>query len=215
MTRAPLVPLLLTASAVLVGCGSGATEAGPVPTAATAAGPTRSAPVVSTGTATTPGMTSVETRAHVVCKPQTGGDEGVFTNLTDVRVGAHRGFDRIVFEFQAPKPNPGGHGGVPRYEIRQAQPPFTEDPSGMPIDVSGDAFVRLVIHGATGIDLDGNPTYTGPGTLTPGFGTLAQAVEGGDFEATLIWILGLSRPTCWTTHELHDPDRLVVDFFHA
>jgi hypothetical protein len=219
MTKA--LPLLLILSAFLAGCGSGAKEAGVVPTSSSAAGPSESVPAGTTGTE---GETSSDaadsTQAGppatpVACEPQRGGDEGVFTNLTDVRVGAHNGFDRIVFEFQEPTPNPGGKGGVPSYEIRQAKPPFAEDPSGLPLDVEGDAYVRLVIHGATGADLDGNPTYTGPSTLTPGFGTLAQVVEGGDFEATLTWVLGLSRATCWQVQELHDPDRLVVDFHHV
>ena len=33
--------------------------------------------------------------------------------------------------------------------------------------------------------------------------------------ATLSWVLGLSRPTCWDVQELHDPDRLVIDFHHV
>jgi len=64
-------------------------------------------------------------------------------------------------------------------------------------------------------NLDGNPTYGGSRLLTPGFGTLAEAAQAGDFEATLSWVFGLSRPTCWDVQELHNPDRLVVDFHHV
>jgi hypothetical protein len=120
-----------------------------------------------------------------------------------------------VFEFQAPSPNPGGKAGIPHYEIRTAKPPFSEDPSDRPIDVAGDAFARIVFQGASGYDFDGNATYDGPRRLTPGFGTLAEVVEGGDFEATLTWLLGLSRPTCWQIQELHNPDRVVIDFHHV
>jgi len=219
-----LLPLLLVVSALLTGCGSGAKEARPVPTSTPAVELTDTNPAESAGTegetnsggATAPTEAAPEPApAPAVCDPQTGGEKGVFTNLTDVRVGAHEGYDRIVFEFAAPKPNPGGTGGVPYFEIRQARPPFTEDPSGEPLDVFGDAFVHIVMQGATGYDFDGNPTYAGSRTLTPGFGTLAQVVEGGDFEATLNWVLGLSRPTCWNTQVLHNPDRLVVDFHHV
>lgn len=222
MTKA--LPLLLVVSALLAGCGSGATEAGPVPTSSAAVAPTDTKPAESAGTegetSSGGGATSTEATpepapAPVVCDPETGGEKDVFTNLTDVRVGAHDGYDRIVFEFVAPKPNPGGKGGVPYFEIRQAKPPFTADPSGEPLDVFGDAFVHIVMQGATGYDFDGKPTYAGSRTLTPGFGTLAQVVEGGDFEATLNWVLGLSRPTCWDTQVLHNPDRLVVDFHHV
>src|SRR5262245_27175057 len=220
MTRA--LPLLLIAAALLSGCGSGATEAGPVPTSSQAVEPNQTEPG---GGAGTEGETkSVEASAGrteaspakvpVVCSPETGGEKDVFMNLTDVRVGAHDGFDRIVFEFAEPKPNPAGNRGIPYYEIRQAKPPFTQDPSDMPLDVYGDAFVQLVMQGATGYDFDGNATYAGPRVLTPSFGTLAQAAQAGDFEATLSWILGLSRSTCWDVQELHNPDRLVLDLHH-
>jgi len=222
MTKA--LPLLLVAGTLLAGCGSGANEAGPVPTESPAVEATETLPEsVSTegetssggATSTTGASTATEPAAPAVCEPQTGGEEGVFTNLRDVRVGAHDGYDRIVFEFAPPKPNAGGHRGIPAYEIRQARPPFAQDPSDLPLDVVGDSFVHLVMQGATGYDFDGNPTYTGPRVLTPGFGTLAQAVQGGDFEATLTWVFGLSRPTCWQVQELSNPDRLVVDFHHV
>jgi hypothetical protein len=223
MTKA--LPLLLMISALLAGCGSGAREAGPVPTATPAVEPAESEPAASTSeegetSSVKSGGASTETDAQpapppVVCEPQSGGEDGVFMNLTDVRVGAHDGYDRIVFEFTEPKPNPAGNGGIPYYEIRAAKPPFTQDPSDMPLEVYGDAFVHLVVQGATGYDFDGNPTYGGSRVLTPGFGTLAQAAQSGDFEATLSWIMGLSRPTCWNVQELHNPDRLVIDFHHV
>ena len=103
------------------------------------------------------------------CRPETGGQSGVYTNLVDVRVGTHGDYDRITFEFRAPKPNPGGKSGIPLYEIRSARPPFTHDGSGEPLAVSGNAFVNLVFHGATGVDLEYEPTYHGPAVLRPGF----------------------------------------------
>jgi hypothetical protein len=146
------------------------------------------------------------------CAPETGGQDGVYTNLVDVRIGSHPGYDRITFEFRAPKPNPGGKAGIPRYEIRAARPPFTQDGSGAPLAVSGNAFVNLVFHGATGYDFeDYEPTYDGPAVLRAGFDVLREAVRSGDFEATLGWVLGLERQTCWDVLELRDPERVVID----
>lgn len=146
------------------------------------------------------------------CAPETGGQDGVYTNLVDVRIGSHPGYDRITFEFRAPQPNLGGKSGIPRYEIRAARPPFTQDGSGAPLAVSGNAFVSLVFHGATGYDFeDYEPTYDGPAVLRAGFDVLREAVRSGDFEATLGWVLGLERQTCWDAFELRNPDRVVID----
>jgi hypothetical protein len=153
--------------------------------------------------------------APVSCAPQSGGDRGTFTNLVDVRVGTHAGYDRITFEFAAPEPNPGGDAGIPAYELRTAKPPLREDASGQPMSVDGNAFVGVVFHGAAGYDFDGKPTYEGPDRLHPGFDVLTEAAEAGDFEATLSWYLGLSHRACWSVHELHDPDRVVIDFPHS
>jgi hypothetical protein len=211
-----IVLLALLAAA----CGSAAKEAGPLPpaNATSTATSTTTTPVPATTTKPAPTTTAKQASPPSPpkhCPAAVGGEEGVFTNLTSVRVGAHDGFDRIVFEFKAPSPDPGGKPGIPHYEVRSVKPPFGEDPSDRPLDVYGDAFARVVFQGATGYDIDnGRPTYTGPKVLTPGFGTLAQAVEGGDFETTLTWYLGLSRPTCWQVRELHNPDRVVIDFHH-
>ena len=215
--------LALTSLLVLAFAGAGcgaeeAQEAGPLPTvpASSEAASTTETTAPEPEPETTPTTTAkAAPPPPASCSPQVGGEDGVYMNLKDVRVGAHNGFDRIVFEFQEPHPNPAGNGGIPRYEIRQAKPPFSEDPSDIPIDVEGDAFARIVFQGASGYDFDGNATYDGQRRLTPGFGTLAQVVEGGDFEATMTWILGLSRPTCWQIQELHNPERLVIDFRHV
>ena len=42
-------------------------------------------------------------------------------NITDVRVGTHDGYDRVVFEFI---------GGLPEAFLERAEPPFTHDASG-------------------------------------------------------------------------------------
>jgi len=220
MTRLLLLPLALAFVAAGCGASGGAQEAGPLPTtpAATQAVPTEPVPTEPTPTTETAATATEEAEpppAPVKCSAETAGDDGVYMNLTDVRVGAHEGFDRIVFQFEEPDPNPAGNGGIPRFEIKQVKPPFSEDPSDIPIHVEGDAFVRIVFQGASGYDFDGNATYDGPRRLTPGFGTLTQAVEGGDFEATMTWLLGLSRPTCWEVHALHKPERVVIDFHHV
>jgi hypothetical protein len=219
MTK-PLLSLFVLA-AFVAGCGSGgAQEAGPLPTAPGASSaettPDETIPADTTPTEKKK-RTSTEPSAPtepipVNCDSQSGGEEGIYTNIVDVRVGAHPDFDRVVFEFEAPDPNVGGKTGIPHFVIKTANPPFSEDPSDLPIDVEGLAFARIVLQGASGYDFDGNATYDGPRRITPGYPTLTDVVEGGDFEATMTWIFGLSRRSCWQIQELHNPDRLVIDF---
>ena len=56
-------------------------------------------------------------------------------NITDVRTGTHHGYDRVVFEFA---------GGIPEASLERAEPPFTQDASGAPIEVQGESFLRLL-----------------------------------------------------------------------
>ena len=69
----------------------------------------------------------------------------VHTQLVDVRVGEHDGYDRVVFEFD---------NGIPEYVVSQAEAPYTEDPSGLPIEVEGASVLQLVMIGATRFDED-------------------------------------------------------------
>jgi hypothetical protein len=224
------IPLLaaLLALGVLTACGAGSgSEREAEPPAPPVATPATPAPAAEEDEAEDPSAEPVaetpplgETGAEEPipppeprrCAPETGGQDGIYTNLVDVRIGSHPGYDRITFEFRAPKPNPGGKTGIPRYEIRAARPPFSHDGSGEPLAVSGNAFVSLVFHGATGYDFeDYEATYHGPAVLRPGFDILREAVRSGDFEATLGWVLGLERQTCWDAFELRNPDRVVID----
>jgi hypothetical protein len=204
---------LLALTVIAAGCGegNGAESAGPTPTPAT-----EPLPLPET-TTTVPAETTTAPApapAPKACAPETGGEEGIYTNLVAVRIGTHEDYDRITFEFRPPDPNPGGKGGIPRYEIRTAKPPHYEDPSGMPFEVNGKVFARLVFHGAAGYDFDGRPTYTGPRTVRAGFEVLTEAVEAGDFEATLSWILGFRQQACWNVREFHNPDRVAIDIPH-
>jgi hypothetical protein len=127
--------------------------------------------------------------------------------ITDVRVGSHgagaSGFDRITFEFEG--------AGIPEVTLRSGKPPFTKDPSGLPLAVRGTSFLVLVLHGATAFTPEGTVTYSGPTDFTPGFPTLTEFTEAGDFEAVSEWVAGLTGPTCHRLFVLKKPTRLVID----
>lgn len=130
--------------------------------------------------------------------------------IADVRVGSHgsgaSGYDRIVFEFQG--------AGIPEVLLGAGTPPFTRDPSDLPLPVRGTSFLVLVLRGATAVTPVGTITYGGPTDFTPGFPALTELKEGGDFEAVSTWVAGLAGPTCHRLFVLTNPTRLVIDLEH-
>ena len=126
-------------------------------------------------------------------------------NITDVRIGTHDGYDRVVFEFT---------GGLPEGSLDRADPPFFHDASGQPIEVEGESFLQLVMRGGTKQQDDGTSSYDGPTEFDPGHPALVDLVEGGDFEAQSTWYLGLSAESCVRVSLLEDAPRLVIDIQH-
>jgi len=127
--------------------------------------------------------------------------------ITDVRVGTHADYDRVVFEFTD---------GLPDATLERAEPPFTHDASGAPVDVEGTSFLRLTMRGGTKQTEEGTSGYDGPLDFDPDFATLVDLVEGGDFEAQSTWYLGLASEACVRVITLADdgPPRLVIDVEH-
>jgi hypothetical protein len=125
--------------------------------------------------------------------------------ITDVRVGTHEGYDRVVFEFAA---------GTPQTVIEAVLPPFFQDASGLPLEVAGTAFLKVTMTDASRASLDGVVVYDGPTSFEPGFDQLVQLIEGGDFEAVSTWYLGLNGGGCIRVLTLDDPSRLVIDIEH-
>jgi len=128
-----------------------------------------------------------------------------------VSAASHPGYDRITFQFTA-FPAPSGVATI--YTVSPATPPFAEDGSGRPVNVSGQGFLKVVFSPAYGRDPEQTTpraTYTGLKNLTPKLLTLVEAKETGDFEGYVTWVLGLTRASCWRVTVLSGPPRLVVD----
>ena len=144
--------------------------------------------------------------AFVCDLPITGAASIGLAHLADVRVGTHPGYDRIVFEFI--------EDGTPEFRIEVAEPPFTRDPSDMPMAVNGSAFLQIILNGGTKVGDDGSPTYTGPTEFGPGFDQLVDLIERGDFEAINNWYVGMAGEGCLRAFVLSDPSRIVIDLEH-
>jgi hypothetical protein len=126
-------------------------------------------------------------------------------NITDVRVGTHDGYDRVVFEFEQ---------GTPELTLDRATPPFTQDASGLPLDVDGSSFLRLTMRGGSKQTDEGTSSYDGPTDLDPGLPALVDLIEGGDFERQSTWYLGLDSEACVRVLLLDEPARVVIDVEH-
>jgi hypothetical protein len=126
--------------------------------------------------------------------------------LQYLRLGTHEGYDRIVFEYD---------GGTPEVEIDLAEPPYVQNPSGLPMTVSGDPVYRVTLHGASKFDMEtATMPYSGPTNFEPGYEQIVQFVESGDFEATHSWYLGVNGGSCLRVFRLTDPARIVIDIQH-
>lgn len=202
--------------ALLAGCVPAATSpsAGASASAAASAPSSPSASPSASATTASPGSTTSEPTAGLApfdcALPASLPATVDRAQIADVRVGSHgagaSGYDRMVFEFQGP--------GIPEVTLRAGTPPFTKDPSGLPLPVRGTWFLVLVLHGATAITPEGTMTYSGPTDFTPGFPALTEFKEAGDFEAVSEWVAGLTGPSCHRLFVLTKPTRLVIDVQH-
>ncbi len=171
----------------------------------------------STSSSTTSSTTSTSTTEGT--SPSTpGGLDGAATTpvsvpypqietaqLTDVTVGAHDGYDRVVFTFD---------GELPGYDIGYVDGPVTEDGSGDPIEVGGTAAISVRMSPASGALLTGEQvemTYTGPNRVEGPGNPVVEVVRAGDFEAQLTWAIGVEGEQPFKVSTLTGPTRIVVD----
>ncbi len=201
--------LAVVALAVLGGLYMLPRDSGPAPAPAGGGTPT---PVTSPSPEISPSPSPTAVPSNLppfACTSLSGGGESMpapphaVPNVTDVRVGTANGYDRIVIEFDA---------AVPAYSVTpQGSSSFMTDPKGEILQLQGSSGVRIVVHGASGVDLAGKQTFTGSQDLTPGYPVLKEARQVSDFERVFSWGLGLSSPNCIRAFTLTGPDRLVVD----
>ena len=203
-------PTRLTAIAgalvLLAGCaGADPSASQTSSTAATPSTPASAAPASAEPVPTAEPVASDDLEAFTCDLPIVeDGTVGV-ANIVDVRVGTHDGYDRIVFEFEQ---------GTPELTLDRAEPPFSEDASGLPMEVDGDAFLGLRMRGGSKQTDAGTSSYDGPTDFSPGFPTLVHLIEGGDFERQSTWYLGLAGESCVRVLLLDAPPRLVIDVEH-
>lgn len=168
------------------------------PPATPAASPTRTA---------SPTPTPTRTPTTACPAVPSGGREGGFRSLTDVRVGHQPGFDRVVFEFGTER---SAQDDVPRFHVERATS-FTNI-AGQRVPVQGSAYWSVRFEGASQADQNGQLVYRGSRDLDPGTQLVRDVRLIEDFEAQLVWAVGLAQLECPRITTLRSPLRVVIDF---
>jgi hypothetical protein len=169
---------------------------------------------VSTNGSTTSTSSTTSTTSTTGCslpgadtgsKSATGPD--TVSLLTQVRTGGQPCADRVTFEFR--------DGSPPAYTVEYQTGPFTQGESGQPLAVQGSAFLVVHFPHASGFDLtspNGSPTYTGPESIVPtGLAHIRDVRRLEDFEAVLVWVIGLDSTRPFTVGVLDGPPRIYID----
>jgi hypothetical protein len=133
--------------------------------------------------------------------------------LTDVSTGDFLCWEQVVFDFEDELGAPDGAISY-RVEYAYASPPFVGT-SGLPIHVAGRRFLRVTFYGARTADINSVPireTYTGPDEIVPTDLEWVQEIQlVEDFEAVMVWVIGLDTGRDFRVQQLDGPDRLVID----
>jgi hypothetical protein len=135
--------------------------------------------------------------------------EGHGLTVTDVRVSAHDGFDRVTFELDGDEPV--------GYEIGWTEDgEATEQGSGHPIEVAGDEALHVALHGiALPFDAaeDAEP-WEQERVDGPEDGMVRELVEDTIFEGIHTFVVGADERHAVVVARLEDPQRVVIDLHH-
>ncbi|MCZ9307213.1 hypothetical protein L8V01_06925 [Corynebacterium sp. c8Ua_181] len=122
--------------------------------------------------------------------------------VTDVRIGQHEGFERVVFELDG--------GGAPGWFVDYADTP-TQQGSGKTIAHSGDTALNVNIDGVV-YPFEAGKDDPRIGVVdAPTEGIVTQVVNGGTFEGRRQFVIGMNARKPYSVQVLDNPTRLVVD----
>jgi hypothetical protein len=116
------------------------------------------------------------------------------TKLLSVEVVSGDSGDLVLFHFGPDAPTSTNQ---PVGRLEAAVPPFSQDPSGQPLEVPGSRFVRVRFSGLVLYDASGAPTLTGSKRLDPAGGAAVRAVvQEGESEGVSSWLIGFDGAGC-------------------
>ena len=174
-----------------------ATTAAPPPGATPAPAPDSPAPGRDAPAGVDEGWTN-----RAVARPREGGQPAL---LGGVRAARHEGFDRVVFEFEGAR--------APGHHVEYVDRPVRRCGSGEAARVAGDAWLRVSLTPARAHTEAGEATVERR-ELSFDFPALRELESICDFEAEVVWVLGVASANRFRVTELSSPARLVVDVRH-
>ena len=134
--------------------------------------------------------------------PDTSDGQGMPVTLVDVRVGAHPGFDRVVFDLR-------GDGGA-GWDVRYVDEARAQG-SGDPVEVSGGAILEVNLS-HTGYPEDtGVEFYDGPRRIA-GSTVATEVVLTGMYEGYTQLFVGVAEELPFRVHALDG--RVILDILH-
>lgn len=133
------------------------------------------------------------------------GTGGMLT-VTDVRIGAHEGFDRIVLEIAGE--------GTAGWHIDYVAEPTTQG-QGAPVDITGEAFLRIIVRGvALPPDAPEHDPWDGERLEGPPGSSVTELVDDSIYEGQHVFHVGLPEESPFGVVRLVDPQRLVIEIEH-
>ncbi|MBA5847029.1 AMIN-like domain-containing (lipo)protein [Gordonia amicalis] len=185
------------AAVVVAGCSTTDGEGG---VAATVTETVTSTPP----TETSPVKSEIATEGGDTGPKSAPASEGARLTVTDIRIGAHDGFDRVVYEL--------GGTGLPGWRVSYVDD-AVQDGSGFPVDVAGNAILEVRITGSAYPFDSGVEPYDGPDPVRaqPG-GSVVEVRSALVFEGVTQSFVGVSEPgRPFSVDVLTNPTRLVID----
>ena len=139
-------------------------------------------------------------------RPDTEDPVGNGLTVTDVEVGRHPGYDRVVFTLDGE--------GAPGWRVEYTDTPIRQG-SGDPFTPAGDAFLSVLISGV-GYPFDtGVEEYSGPTSIPGGSAEVVREVQvQGVYEGQYDGAVGLAGERPFRVFRLEDPPRVVIDVVH-
>jgi hypothetical protein len=202
-TAALLMLALLTGPAVLTGCGGDTAETSAQ--SSSTAQESEGAASPSPATEEPADDETADAPAFPADAQQDTGQasSGASVTVSDIRIGHHDGYDRVVFEV--------GGTGTPGWEIGYVDE-ATSQGSGETVDVAGDAVLRVTLTGAgypyeTGVEeFSSSGSVSGSGTAV-----VTEAVFDATFEGTSVTFVGTTAEAPFRVSLLQNPTRVVLD----